>query len=890
MPESLLRTRLTIPTPRPERVRRERLHTRLDSSLAHKLTLVSAPAGFGKTTAVSDWLYVRDLAAAWLTLDAADSDPAHLLRYLTAALQCILPHLNTDINGALQSAQPNYAAVLADLINAVEAVDTPCILVLDDYHHTDATAIDQLLDRLLSYQPTALHLILISRTDPALPLARLRAQGDLLELRAADLRFTPDEVATFLRDTLEHPSSPAISAALARQTEGWIAGLQLAALALRQSDDPAAFVAAFTGSHRYIIDYLTDEVLAQQPDAIRHFLLYTSILEQMCAPLCDALLEQMGTQAMLEQLEVSNLFVQPLDAERCWYRYHQLFGGVLRQRLAHTFPDQIAALHRRAAIWSTGHGMASAAVRHALATGDPAFAAQTVEQHAATALRWGEATTVGRWLDSLGAEVVSAHPGLALQQAWVCYFANDIARIEPLLARVEALLDQVAAAQQSAMRGDVAALRAWVAFRQGAFTAAITCFREALACLPAQAHSQRGVNFMFLGDALQQVGETRQAAASYATSIPLCRQADNIAAVMGATLKLAMAYRTLGALRHAYAALQEAWAAVHTRSPQPPSIVYLHLGLGDVTYEQNELDQAAIHIQAGLELVWQRHTLTHVQPLLLLAQARLRLAQGDPAGACAILQQVDEEPQVQSDDRVAALVTLRRVQIWLLQGDLTAAQDWSAALDPPDPALFSGELLLISQARVLLARGCAEKDSAALDAALALLEQLQTSAQAAGRAGHLLLIRILQALTHAALDQRQPALAALAQALTLAAPEGFVRVFLDEGAAMANLLTEAITRRVVPTYASRLLAAFPASPPAPADRTAQAQARLVEPLTERELDVLRLLAAGQPNRAIAARLVLATGTVKVHTRNIYGKLGVSNRTQAVTRAQKLGLL
>ncbi len=890
MPESLLRTRLTMPTPRPDRVRRERLHMKLDTGLDHKLTLVSAPAGFGKTTAVSDWLHARDLPAAWLTLDATDSDPLHLLRYLAAALQRILPNLNSDIDGALQSAQTDYTAVLVDLINALDGVDAPCILVLDDYHHTDAAAIDQLLDRLLTYQPTALHLILISRADPALPLARLRAQGDLLELRAADLRFTPDEVATFLRDTMGQAYPSAISAALATQTEGWIAGLHLAALALRQSDDPAAFVAAFTGSHRYIIDYLTDEVLAQQPDAIRHFLLHTSILEQMCAPLCAALLEQTGTQALLEQLEVSNLFVQPLDAERRWYRYHQLFAEVLRRRLARSFADRIPELHRRAAYWYTEHGMALAAVQHALDTRDPVFAAQVVEQHAAPALRRGEATTVGRWLERLGPEVVQAHPRLALQQAWVYYFANDIARIEPLLARVEAPLDQVEADRQTDMCGDVAALRAWVAFRRGAFAAAITRFREALAHLPAQAHFQRGVNLMFLGDALQQVGDTRQAADSYTASIPLCRQADNIAAMLGATLKLATVYRTLGELRRAHAALQEAWDAVQLQSPQPPSIVYLHLGLGDVAYEQNKLDQAAAHVQAGLELVRHRHTLTHLQPLLLPAQARLRQAQGDPAGARTALQQVDEQPQVQSDARVAALVTLRRVQIWLLQGDLAAAQSWSAALEPPDPALFSGELLLISQARVLLARGRAANDPAALAAALDLLERLQTSAQTAGRAGHLLLIRILQALTHAAMDQRRQALAALAQVLTLAAPEGFVRVFLDEGAAMANLLTEAITRRVVPAYAGRLLAAFPATPPAPDDPTAQAQARLVEPLTERELDVLRLLAAGQPNRAIAAGLVLSTGTVKVHTRNIYGKLGVSNRTQAVTRAQELGLL
>jgi len=390
-----------------------------------------------------------------------------------------------------------------------------------------------------------------------------------------------------------------------------------------------------------------------------------------------------------------------------------------------------------------------------------------VEQHAAPALRRGEATTVGRRLERLGPEVVQAHPRLALQQAWVCYFANDIDPIEPLLARVEAPLDQVEADRHAGMRGDVAALRARVAFRQGAFTAAISRFREALAHLPAHAHFQRGVNLMFLGNALQQVGETRQAVDSYTASIPLCRQADNLAGVLGATLKLATVYRTLGELRRAQAALQEAWDAVQSQSPPPPSIVYLHLGLGDLLAEQNELDQAAAHVQAGLELVRHRHTLTHVQPLLLPAQARLRQAQGDPAGARTALQQADEQPQVQSDARVAALMTLRRVQIWLLQGDLAAAQAWSAALDPPDPALFSGELLLISQARVLLARGRAENDPAALAAALDLLERLQAGAQAAGRTGHLLLIRILQALTHAALDQRQPALTALAQALTM---------------------------------------------------------------------------------------------------------------------------
>jgi LuxR family maltose regulon positive regulatory protein len=385
------------------------------------------------------------------------------------------------------------------------------------------------------------------------------------------------------------------------------------------------------------------------------------------------------------------------------------------------------------------------------------------------------------------------------------------------------------------------------------------------------------------------VGDTRQATDSYTASIPLCREAGNTAAVLGATLKLATAYRSLGALPQAHGVLQQAFAEVGQQSP-PPSVVYLHLGLGDVLYEQNDLDRAAEHVQAGLDLVQRRHTLIHVLPLLLLAWARICQVRGDQAGARAALQQADEYPNVLTDARVQALAVLRRVQLWLQQGDLAAAQAWNATLESPDPALLSGELLLISRARVLLAQGRAEGDTATLHDALTLLGQLEQRARAAERWGHVLLIHVLQAVSYAALNQRQQARDALAEALRLGEPAGFVRVFVDEGAPMAALLTEAITRRIVPTYASRLLTAFPDAAPSPTNPTAQAQASLVEPLTERELDVLRLLATGQPNRAIAETLVLSLGTVKVHTRNIYGKLGVSNRTQAVTRARDMGLV
>jgi LuxR family transcriptional regulator, maltose regulon positive regulatory protein len=923
----LLATKLHVPRPPPGFVPRPRLVEALDEGLARGRVLVCAPAGSGKTALLADWCRGGGRPVAWLGLDGGDSDPARFWRYAVAALDRARPGLA----GRVGPPPPGSSdGLVTALINELAADPGPdeVLLVLDDYHLIDSGPVHESLAFLLENPPPGLHLVISGRADPPLPLARLRARGQLGELRAADLRFTPEEAAALLGETAG-PGLPAMAAdALTARTEGWAAGLQLAALSLRGHADPAGFAAAFSGSHRFVLDYLADEVLDRQTEPVRAFLLETSVLERLSGELCDAVTGRAGSQAMLAGIERAGLFLVPLDEVRGWWRYHHLFADLLRARLQAEQPGRVQALHAAAAAWCDEHDLADDAVRHALAAGDAAWAARLAERHVETLLGRSEGATLRRWLSALPAQAVRGRPRLCLAQAYGAAQGFQTEALEALLddaegafaasggepyedpaGRTASVLANVPAAI-AFLRGSLARLR-------GDAALAAVCNRQALAQLGEDEWlmrsfvrwNQAAADWLGgrLGPAepgLAAVLAELQAADEAVRRVggdpaEVFREVEGGAGFFAGFLAARVRY-DLGQVQRAQGNLDAALATysqaleVTGESSQPPHLGLAHAGLAQVLYERNELAAALDHATRAVTLCRQ---LAYTPPLAtaLAVVARIRHAHGDAAGAAEAM---GEAGQAGLSPQVTALlnpVPAQRARLLLAQGDVDAAAQWTTAagLSPDDEPDYPREPAHLVLARVLLA----QHDPGP---ALTLLQRLAGAAASQGRAGSIIEIQALRALALAARGDHAGVLGALTEAVTLARPQGYVRVFADEGVPMRALLARLSAARpdqqppvggIDPGYLAALARACGQADAAPPpSRTAGAAPGLIEPLTGRELEVLRLLAAGKSNQRIARDLVVALDTVKKHVTHVLGKLGADNRTEAVARARDLGLI
>ena len=911
--DALLATKLHVPRPQPGFVPRPRLVRALDEGLARGLVLVCAPAGFGKTALAADWARSGDRRVAWLSLDAGDNDPARFWRHAVAALDQAHPGIAERAAPMLGPPAPSaFEGLVTALINELAARpgDGEVLLVLDDYHLIDAAPVHTSLTFLLEHLPPGLRLVLASRSDPPLPLARLRAGGQLAEVRADDLRFTADEAASLLREAIGADLPGEAVAALEARTEGWVAGLQLAALSLRGQADAAGFVAAFSGSHRYVLDYLAQEVLGHQSEQVRGFLLETSVLERLSGGLCDAVTGRAGSQAMLEAIEQAGLFLVPLDEVRGWWRYHHLFADLLRARLQAERPGQVAALHRNAAAWCEEHGLPDDAVRHALDAEDAAWAARLIERHTDEFLFRSERATVQRWLAALPAGLARSRPRLLLAQSRLALLSGQVEGAGDLLdaaERTRAGADEGAGGpfKPSAGRGEsllvnvpatIALDRAYLAELHGDAEQAIAFASRALAEAGEEewmlASHARG----YLGVAEWLCGRLGEAERALSSTIAQWRAAGERALVARGCHDLGQVQRAQGRLAAAIGTYQQAVdIATGPGRPHPPAAGTGYVGMAEVAYQRGELDAALRHVTEGIPLARQ---FPFNQPLAtgLATLAWIRQARGDASGAWAAMCEAERAAPGPAVTALLNPVPAQRARLLLAQGDVTAGARWAEenGLDAADTPGYSREPEYLVLARVLLAQDRPAQ-------AFALLERMLEAAVAQGRIGSIIEARALQALALDASGEKAGAVDALAEALTLACPQGYVRVFADEGALMGALLTrlvaaqrgeQAAARGVELGCLARLIRAFGGKDAAQGARRGATAAApgLVEPLTARELEVLQLLAAGTPNQAIAQELVVTLDTAKKHVSHVLGKLGAANRTETVARARQLGLI
>jgi LuxR family maltose regulon positive regulatory protein len=904
----LLATKLHVPRPRTHLVPRAHLVERLQHGMDRALTLVSAPAGFGKTTLLAQWCAGSGKPVAWLSLEAEDNDPTRFLAYLIAALQTRDGQIGTTALALLRTPQPpSPEIVLAVLINdLVERGGGDVALVLDDYHVITAESIQRGMAFLLEHLPPQLHLVIATRADPPLPLARLRAQRQLCEVRAADLRFGTAEADTFLQAVMRLDLPAHAITTLEQRTEGWIAGLQLAALSLQGRTDISAFLAAFSGSHRYVLDYLSEEVLARQPEPVQQFLLHTCILDRLSGPLCDAVTGQEASQAMLEGLERANLFVVGLDDERGWYRYHHLFAGVLRSHLQQAEPAVVPPLHRRASAWYEQHDLPIEAVQHALIIPDVELAARLIEPIVLSAAFQGQIYTVLRWINALPEELVRTRPLLCAYHASLLTFTNQLEAAEARLQEAERGIQiEMPAERARSILGYVLTIRGDIALFSGDIPFAVSLARQALELLPETEMIPRMGSLVTMIRAYLVSGDvTPSTEREVAAAVALIRTSDNLFSTVTSVTLLARLYVLQGRLRQAAATYEQMGQAV----PQPEvlqttfsSLLY-YFGLGDLLRECNELEAAERHLVQGMALI--NETLT-VEPFVAVlgytTLARLQQARGNSSEALAALDVFTHMAQQrQFASHLLAQGEAVRAQLELAQGNVPAAIHWAdtSGLSSEDEDLrYPREGAYLVLARVRLAQGRDDPaghgtsgTSPFLQDVLHLLDRLLKDAEAKARLGSVLDILVLRALALEAQGDRTSALSTLERALVLAAPEGYIRLFVDEGPPMLVLLRHAYARGIRPGYVATLLSAFgeqqvPTLPP-PSPRPGS----LAEPLTERERDVLRLLLEGASNREIAHHLVLSVNTVKRHVYNICGKLGVQNRSQAIIRARALTLL
>lgn len=879
----ILATKLFSPPLRANIVLRSRLVAQLNEGLSssHKLTLISASAGFGKTTLVSEWVARCKRPTAWLSLDQGDNEPTRFLLYLIAALQTIAPNIGAGTFDVLQSAQPPPTeSILTALINEITFIPGNFILVLDDYHSIDSNSVDTALTFLLDHMPAHMHLVIATREDPSFPLARLRARGQLTELRTADLRFTPSEAAEFLNQMMGLNLSVDDITALETRTEGWVAGLQLAAISMQGHNDPTSFIKSFTGSHHFVLDYLVEEVLQQQSESVQSFLLRTSILDNMCGPLCDAVLlaSAPSSQETLEYLEHVNLFIVPLDNERRWYRYHHLLSDLLRQRLGQSLTHAaVAEDHIRASTWYEQNGLLFEAFGHATAANDIERAERLTESKQLPLHFRGVSMAVLDWLSALPKTVLDARPLLWVKAATLALLAGQTTGVEEKLQAAEIALQNVALDDKTRdVIGKIACARATLALTRYDPEAMIREAQCALEYLHRDNLPFRFTANWALATALMFKGDRAAAAEA-------CQEGIAISQKSGDIFSKILAISTLGELQeldnqlHQAAETYRQVLQLSGDHPQP-NAGEVHLGLARIAYEWNDMQAAAWHGQQSLQLTRQYDRVIDRFIISEVFLARLKLAQGDVDAAAAMLAQIEQSARQHNFMLRMPEIAAAQVPVLLRQGHVAAAVQLTQQYELP-----------LSKARVLLA----QQDTSA---ALAVLGTFRQHMEDRRWADERLKAMVLQAVTLHMCSENDTAMRILAEALALAEPGGFIRLFVDEGEPMRLLILDyrlwieqQVRKGRKPIeYVNKLLAAFAQIVPQSANNNQQSA--MVEPLSQRELEVLRLIAQGLSNHEIGERLFLALDTVKGHNRRIFDKLQVQRRTEAIARARELGLL
>jgi LuxR family transcriptional regulator, maltose regulon positive regulatory protein len=877
MPDRLLETKFHPPPWPSEGVMRPRLLDQLQAGLIEqrKLTLVAAPAGYGKTTLITSWLYslTESTRNIWLSLEKSDNEPADFLSYWATAWNRISDLPLENIQDLLDMPQlPPFQSILDEVINPIARLKEPVILVLDDYHTITNALIHEMLEYFLEHQPHQAHLVIITRSDPPLPLARLRARRQMVEMRANDLRFTEEEAGHFFNQFMHLMLEDEDIHSLEMRTEGWAVGLQLAALALKNLPDPQNFVETFRGSHRYVLDYLAEEVIRQQRKGVREFLIQTSILERFNAESCEALTGYTDSQGLLSELEQANLFLIPLDSERVWYRYHHLFADFLRTELSKT---ETKKLYKRAALWHEQNEFLSEAVQYAITSGDLEFLADVIDRGLRENAIWsgGNLMLYAAWLDALPPQAFQSRPALSLNASHILYLLGRFELAEDQISQAEQVLNslpvssetELLLAQASLYRGAIASVR-------GDTQQAIEQITFAQERLPLEHHLQHARGFFSLGLAYELSGQTALAAQNYLKSSEEAQSAGVLFLAIHALGAAAQVQISQGQLHRAEQACQQAIQIAGGKGLPPLGLV--ESVLGSIALERNDLDAAEEFLQNGISLS-RRSGLIDDVILGLSYLYRLHAYQGRVSNAFEVVQEANMILQGYGVERISMLAAAHIASLQLYTGQEGAEAQWAVeyqAVRASQPQEYA-DLTLV---RVLLKTGDRENVPSILDP---LLKQ----GQAQGRVRTCIEVMILMALFHRAEKDIPAAVDWLSQALGLAAPEGFIRIFLDEGTALLDLLPKA--RKAAPKLVDAILSIQQAE----SDSHSSPLNQLIDPLTAQEMRILNLLVAGKSNQEIADELVISVGTAKWHVHNILQKLDVSNRSQVIVRAKELGL-
>jgi len=886
--QHLLRTKFFAPPIRSSQIARPRLSNLIDCGLDRALILVSAPPGYGKTTLVSSWLQEKKIPFAWLSLDSGDNDPIRFLQYLIAAMAPFAPDVGAVAPGMLQGIQPaQFETVINLLVNEVASIPDPFVLVLDDVHLIQTETVLKILAFLLDHLPPQMHLALITRIDLPLPLARLRVRNRLTEIRADQLRFTRDEITAFLNDVMELMLSADDLSAIEKRTEGWIAGLQLAALSMQSSKDIHGFVSAFTGSHHYVMDYLVEEVLKSQPEKLGFFLLQTSVLDKMCGPLCESVFdvrpnEPVDGQAMLESLERMNLFVIPLDDERRWYRYHHLFADVLRKRLEQHYPDALPRLHARASRWFEQNGLLPEAIRHSISGGDQERVIQLIEQNTPQLIMGGELNTLSNWIKAVESRF-QTRPWFHIIQAWLSILTGRPERAEEELLVAERLMSsQEPGNEIKLMHGAIATGRSYRSFMEGDTNRTASFAREAVNCLPDVnliSRSIRGIATALLGEASFMNGELESALQACTEAKQIGQASGNIHVVIIVNCAIGRIFREQGLLHQAAEIYTEA-LQIATR-PDGKMLTIAgepYTELSQVSYEWNDLENAKVQVHSCLALCQHggQETFQAIGSIML---ARLEHIQGNTKSAAENMNVAEKLTKNHHFAfKYAVWIKYGLLRLWIAQGNLEKAsqivEESGITIHDEIPYLREPEFLAL--VRLLLAQG-------EYDESLTLSMRLLQKSEHSKRLGRVIEVLVLQALIFQGKKDPDRALAVLKRALSLARPEQYIRTFVDEGEPMLRLLHLARARQIETEYVTELLSVFEKA----SGKTPPPPQLLIKPLTTREIEVLRLIEAGCSNQDIAENLVISIPTVKRHISNIYAKLGVESRTQALAIGKEL---